>query len=84
MFERNAFKDYYDVYALVKEGILTVDKLIESSISYHSRLKRQMIINRLLRWEQFDEDPGFVQLSPKYHISKREIGNFFAKLLSAT
>ncbi|HYF71030.1 MAG TPA: nucleotidyl transferase AbiEii/AbiGii toxin family protein [Ohtaekwangia sp.] len=41
MFERNTFRDYYDVFVLLKEGIVSLDQLIKSSISYHSRFKKK-------------------------------------------
>lgn len=79
MFERNTFRDYYDVFVLLKEGIVSLDQLIKSSISYHSRLKERMIINRLQRWEQVNDEKGFVHLLPKYNISVKEIGEFLIK-----
>ena len=82
MFERNTFRDYYDVFVLVKEGIVRVDQLIESSILYNRKLEKQMIINRLQRWDHFEEDSGFAHLSPKYPVSKKGIGEFFLNLLS--
>lgn len=79
MFERNAFRDYYDIFVLVKE-IVTFQQLIQSSISYHSKLKEQMIINRLLRWQQVDEESGFIHLNPRYPVGRKEIGEFFKSL----
>ncbi|MFZ6013295.1 MAG: nucleotidyl transferase AbiEii/AbiGii toxin family protein [Bacteroidota bacterium] len=82
MFERNVFRDYYDVFVLLKEGVVTIDQLIESSVRYHSKLKKQMIINRLQRWEQVANEKGFAFLKPKYDASAREIGEFLIKLTS--
>ena len=82
MFERITFRDYYDVYVLLKENVVTIGQLIESSISYHSKLKRQMIINRLERWEQVPDEKEFVQLSPRYNVGAKEIGDFFIKITS--
>lgn len=82
MFERNTFRDYYDVFVLLIEGIVSIDQLIKSSISNHSKLKEKMIINRLQRWEQVNEEKGFVHLSPKYNVSVKEMGEFFNKLWS--
>jgi hypothetical protein len=80
MFERNTFRDYYDVFVLLKEGIVSLDALIDSSISYHSKLKKQMILRRLQSWDQVIDEKGFHQLSPKYNISVKEIGAFFKSL----
>jgi hypothetical protein len=45
-------------------------------------LKEKMILNRLQRWEQVNDDKGFVHLSPKYNVSVKEIGEFLAKITS--
>jgi predicted nucleotidyltransferase component of viral defense system len=82
MFERITFRDYYDVFVLLKENVVTIDQLIESSISYHSKLKRQMIVNRLQRWEQVPDEREFVQLSPRYKVGVKEIGEFLIKITS--
>jgi predicted nucleotidyltransferase component of viral defense system len=82
MFERNTFRDYYDVFVLLKEGIVSLDQLIKSSISYHSKLKEKMIINRLKRWELVDEEKGFNQLSPKYQVGTREIGDYLNTIIN--
>lgn len=82
MFERNTFRDYYDIFVLLKEGIVSIDSLIKSSISYHSKLKEKMILNRLQRWEQVNNEKGFIHLSPKYNVSIKEIGEFLVKITS--
>lgn len=82
MFERNTFRDYYDIFALFKEGTISLDQLISSSILYDTRLKEKMILNRLTRWEHVNEEKGFVHLSPRYQVSTKEIGNYFASLIS--
>jgi predicted nucleotidyltransferase component of viral defense system len=76
MFERDKFRDYYDIYVLLKEEIISVDKLIKSSISYHRKLNKKMIINRLQKWEKVSPEKGFVLLNPKYHVTRKEIGEY--------
>jgi len=82
MFERNTFRDYYDVFVLLKEGIISIDQLLKSSVLYHKKLNEKMILNRLQRWEQVNEEKGFVHLSPKYNVSVNEIGEFLVKITS--
>lgn len=71
MFERTKFRDYYDLYVQVKEKAVSLSDLIDSSMAYHSRLTRQMIINRLTRWERIDNESSFRHLSPKYAVDNR-------------
>ena len=82
MFQRSAFRDYYDVFVLLKEDFVTLNELIESSISYDRKLKSSMIIKRLQGWDKFDIDSGFNYLKPKYQFSSKEIGEFFIKRIS--
>jgi hypothetical protein len=42
--KRITFRDYYDVYVLLKEGIIALDELVKSSISYDGKLNKQMNI----------------------------------------
>lgn len=82
MFERNTFRDYYDVFVLLKEEIITIDDIIRSSISYNSKLNKSMITNRLQRWHLVDEEKGFTQLSPKYNLSRKEMGEYLIEITS--
>lgn len=81
MFQRNTFRDYYDVYVLLKENVVDLDVLINSSISYDKKLKEKMILNRLKRWESVDEEKEFNQLSPKYLVGIKEIGEYFNTII---
>jgi hypothetical protein len=76
------FRDYYDVFVLLKEGIVSVDQLIQSSIAYNSKLKEPMIRSRLSQWQKFSEEKAFKQLAPKYDLAIREIGEAISKMLS--
>jgi hypothetical protein len=77
MFQRNTFRDYYDVYAIIKEGHLSLAKLIEVSCIYNNKLNTNMIVKRLITHKKFKEEKAFKLLSPKYDISGEAIGLFF-------
>jgi predicted nucleotidyltransferase component of viral defense system len=81
MFQRNTFRDYYDVYVLLNEGIVKLDELVNSSISYDKNLKEKMILNRLQRWESVDEEKKFNQLNPKYQVRAKEIGEYLSTII---
>lgn len=81
LFERNTYRDYYDVYVLLKDGHIALEELISTSIAYHPKLNKQMILNRLSRWERVNQEHGFSQLSPKYDISLQEMGEFIKGII---
>lgn len=77
MFQRSAYRDYYDVFAIVKEGHLTFKGLMSAGCTYNSKLNIKMVINRLTNHESFHEEEEFGLLTPRYQVSSREIGEFF-------
>jgi hypothetical protein len=77
MFQRNAYRDYYDVFAIVKDGHLTFKALLAAGCAYNLKLNTKMVINRLTSHESFHEEEEFGLLTPRYQISSREIGEFF-------
>lgn len=77
MFQRSAFRDYYDVFAIVKGGHIPLLKVIELGCFYDKRLTREMVVKRLTDYKKFREEKSFPTLSPKYKVSVEEIGKFF-------
>jgi predicted nucleotidyltransferase component of viral defense system len=79
MFQRTTFRDYYDVYAIVTEGHVTLDKLVDLACTYE-KLNRRLIVNRLTRNDSFREEKDFGLLEPKYVVTSAEIGKLFDNL----
>jgi predicted nucleotidyltransferase component of viral defense system len=77
MFQRNVFRDYYDVYAIVNGGHMSLSELIRVSCIYDKRLTKEMIINRLHNHKKFREEKNFGILSPGYNVNSSDIGEFF-------
>jgi len=82
MFERITYRDYYDIYALLKGEHINLKDLILESIRYQPKLKKDMVIKRLSDWELVKEEPYFAHLSPKYTIDVEEIGSLFLEKMS--
>ncbi len=80
MFQRTKFRDYYDLFVLLKEGAVTSKELLTGAINYDAKLTAQMIQNRLCRWQNIDSELAFTQLRPKYEVTVRQIGEYFQKL----
>jgi predicted nucleotidyltransferase component of viral defense system len=79
MFQRTTFRDYYDVFAIVHENHVALDKLIELACIYDKKVNRKLIINRLTRHGSFREEKDFGLLEPKYDVTSEKIGRFFER-----
>ena len=75
MLRRMKFRDYYDVYSIIKNGgDITLG--IDSAIKYSQfRLKRKSIVTMLLSG-QFNKDTNFGQLNPVYDVTEEQMRNF--------
>jgi len=73
---RSAFRDYYDIYALLKE-----DYDLAKGVDYAGKFSRHTIHSKfiysiLLNKNYFNKPEGFSLLEPKYDISTAEIADF--------
>jgi len=73
MLRRSKFRDYYDIYSLLMNGI-SLKKLIEESVKYSNyQLKRKHIISFISNSQNFIKEKSFDLLNPKYQVSSIEI-----------
>lgn len=82
MLRRSNFRDYYDIYSIVKNGadLLTLVKLA-GDYSQH-QLKSKNILAMLTNGKRFHRDAIFNHMQPKYDVTAEEIESFFRTLLS--
>lgn len=80
MLRRMKFRDYYDIYCILQEGI-SIHKGIEKArnLSRH-RLSSKNIIAMLLGG-QFIPDNNFATLQPKYNLTKEQIRDYILQKL---
>ncbi len=72
MLRRMKMRDYYDIYAMLKEGY-DISKGIEAALKYSQhKLSTKSIVMMLLS-DRFMSDENFEQLDPKYNVSKEDI-----------
>lgn len=72
MLRRMKFRDYYDIYSILREGY-SIHNGIEKALSLsRHRLSAKNIIAMLLGG-QFIPDNNFTALEPKYDVTKEEI-----------
>ena len=76
MSRRNIFRDYYDVYAILSEGI-SLKKMVELCGRYSKhRLKTRMILAILADSSRFKYERVFNLLEPRYSVTSIDIGEF--------
>ena len=73
MLRRSKFRDYYDIYSLLMNGI-SLKKLIDESIKYsNSHIKGKHIISFISNSKNFIKEKNFDLLMPKYQVSSIDI-----------
>lgn len=82
MLRRMKFRDYYDIYCILKEGY-SIQNGVEKALSLSRyRLTTKNLIAMLLGG-QFIPDNNFAALEPKYDVSKEQIREFILQKLKA-
>jgi predicted nucleotidyltransferase component of viral defense system len=80
MLRRMKFRDYYDIFCILREGH-SIHRGIERSLKYsRHRLSTKNIIAMLLGG-QFIADDNFATLQPKYGVTKEEIREYILRKL---
>ena len=73
MLRRSKFRDYYDIYSIMKSGI-DVNEMISLALAYSGhRLKSKNIIAMLIQSDRFVPDQSFGALNPIYNVSPKGI-----------
>ena len=73
MLRRSNFRDYYDIYSILKAGI-PIDELVALALSYSGhRLKSKNLLAMLTNGNRFTRDAHFEQLKPVYAVTAKEI-----------
>ena len=84
MMRRSNFRDYYDIYSILKEGVPIKD-MITLALDYSGhRLKSKNLLAMLTNGTRFMRDAHFEQLSPLYQVTAEEIELYIKSCLTAT
>ena len=76
MLRRFSFRDYYDIYAILMDGIPLKD-LIDGAGKYsRHRLKTRDMLTMLTKGKNFTVDKNFAALQPKYKVDSSDIEHF--------
>jgi len=81
LLRRNEFRDYYDIYCVLKDkDTETTKQIINNALKYSEyHLKSKNLIGMLTNAERFKHNTSFAQLSPKYPITAKEIALFMVE-----
>lgn len=81
MLRRSKFRDYYDIYSLIKAGY-DINQMIDKALRYSGhRLKSKNLIALLTRSDRFMPDAFFQTLNPAYAVTPPEIEEEIRKAL---
>ena len=81
MMRRSKFRDYYDIYSILKSGT-DIHKLIPMALEHSGhRLKTKGLMAMLTNGDLFRKDEQFAQLQPVYDVTARDIEDYIKTLL---
>lgn len=76
MMRRSNFRDYYDIYSILKTS-MPIKEMIALALEYSGhRLKSKNLLAILTNGNRFSRDANFEQLAPVYDVSPQEIEAF--------
>lgn len=82
MLRRSKFRDYYDIYSILKEGA-DINKMIAAALEHSNhKLRTRGLLNMLTTGNNFMKERGFEELNPVYDVSPIDIQEYIkVKLL---
>lgn len=82
MLRRSKFRDYYDIYSILKEGG-DISRMITAALEHSDhKLRTRGLLNMLTTGKNFIKDKGFEELQPVYDVTPEEIQEYIkAKLI---
>lgn len=81
MMRRSKFRDYYDIYSILKHGA-DIHKLIPMALEHSGyKLKTKGLMAMLTNGDLFRKDEQFAQLQPVYNVNARDIEAYIKTLL---
>ena len=81
MLRRNTFRDYYDIYSILKEGHNLHKMIDEAIIHSNHRLKEKSILMILTNAERSKKDNRFSHIQPFYDVTPEDIQEYITRLL---
>ena len=81
MLRRSKFRDYYDIYSILKEG-KGIQKMIEAALEHSDhKLRTRGLLAMLTNGSRFVKEKGFEELLPVYDVSPYDIQEYIKQKL---
>ena len=81
MLRRSNFRDYYDIYSILKKGV-DIHDLVSLALTYSGhKLKSKNLLAMLTNGNRFTRDAHFEQLEPVYTVTAQEIEAYIKSCL---
>lgn len=81
MLRRSNFRDYYDIYSILKSGV-PINDLVSLALTYSGhKLKSKNLLAMLTNGSRFVRDSHFEQLAPTYAVTAQEIEDYIKSCL---
>lgn len=81
MLRRAKFRDYYDLYSILKSGV-DINELIPIALKHSGHiLKRKNLLAMITNGEFYTKDVSFAQLNPIYNVTAIDIQEFIKEKL---
>jgi hypothetical protein len=81
MLRRSEWRDYYDIYSLLKEGKSLKEMISGASIYSNNRLKSRDALNFISNSNNYKKDKDFHLLKPAYNIEGKSIEEFIKSII---
>lgn len=81
MLRRSTFRDYYDIYSILKSGV-PIQDMISLALTYSGhKLKSKNLLAILTNGKRFTRDAQFEQLQPLYSVTAQDIEKYIKSCL---
>jgi predicted nucleotidyltransferase component of viral defense system len=81
MLRRSKYRDYYDIYCILQQGI-DFEEMVQLAIEHSGNLlKRKNLLAMLTNCDNYRKDAQFLQLQPVYDITPQEIEQYIKRVL---
>lgn len=81
MLRRSKFRDYYDIYSILKEGT-DLQKMIDAALEHSDhKLRTRGLLSMLTNGSRFVKEKGFEELLPAYDVTPYDIQEYIKQRL---
>jgi predicted nucleotidyltransferase component of viral defense system len=81
MLRRSKFRDYYDIYSILKEG-KNIQKMIDAALEHSGhKLRTRGLLAMLTNGSRFVKEKSFEELNPVYNVTPYDIQEYIKQKL---